>query len=218
MAMPATQKLKRSLTKMWGRTKDKALANAPDLSADEVLHDALSWIDEIEPDLPDFSKMAPNLVPVYMGAIHMFALHKSLSGFGVRLDEGARIIFTAFNEETNRTLLRWRGIYCWVLFSSPFRRLLHFYERQTDKSDEGLFHFSVLESGKNDLKMSILHCPLCPLFRMYDAAEFLPYVCKFDALFSRRMGLGLRRTTTIASGGSHCDFHFRKNGKTEVQY
>ena len=37
-----------------------------------------------------------------------------------------------------------------------------------------------------------------------------------DILYSKALGWGLKRTTTLAEGAERCDFRFKKGGETQV--
>jgi hypothetical protein len=59
-------------------------------------------------------------------------------------------------------------------------------------------------------------CALVKYFRANQAPELAPYVCLNDFLKSRTLGTGLRRSQTLAQGGSVCDFRY-KQGRPVTQ-
>ncbi len=59
-------------------------------------------------------------------------------------------------------------------------------------------------------------CATWTLFQEQGATELTPYLCACDYLYSRMLGWGLTRTTTLGEGGSVCDFRFKKGGPTRI--
>lgn len=70
--------------------------------------------------------------------------------------------------------------------------------------------------GSFDSGLDILECAICKLYKRYDAAEFLPYICLGDYPMFRKLGVGFYRTKTIGNGGDFCDFRFKKGVKTQT--
>lgn len=58
-------------------------------------------------------------------------------------------------------------------------------------------------------------CPILDLYRAEESEDLMPAVCAIDFAISERMGDGLVRRTTLASGGDRCDFRYtRANAPT----
>ena len=56
--------------------------------------------------------------------------------------------------------------------------------------------------------IDIHQCGICILFTKHGFAEYTKILCEIDYITSSIAGLTLRRTSTIANGGSVCDFRF----------
>ncbi len=65
-------------------------------------------------------------------------------------------------------------------------------------------------NGEYDLGFDYLECGICKLCRDEGCPELAKYLCKLDYLFADVMGMRLERTTTLAEGGSKCDFRFSR--------
>lgn len=65
-------------------------------------------------------------------------------------------------------------------------------------------------NGCFDLGYDYLECGICKMCQAEGCPELASYLCRLDFLFAEIMGLHLDRTTTLAEGGSHCDFRFRR--------
>ena len=67
-----------------------------------------------------------------------------------------------------------------------------------------------------DYGVDYRQCATWTLFQEQDAAELTPYLCACDYLYSRLLGWGLSRTTTLSEGGAVCDFRFKRGGPTRI--
>lgn len=59
-------------------------------------------------------------------------------------------------------------------------------------------------------------CATWTLYQEQGAQELTPYLCACDYLYSRMLGWGLTRTTTLGEGGKLCDFRFKRGGPTRI--
>ena len=67
-----------------------------------------------------------------------------------------------------------------------------------------------------DFGVDYIKCASCKFLERQGAFELARYSCPADILYSRALGWGLRRTTTLAEGAERCDFRFRKGAETQV--
>lgn len=58
--------------------------------------------------------------------------------------------------------------------------------------------------------VDIHQCGICILFTKHGYSEYSKILCEIDYITSAIAGLNLHRTTTIANGGTICDFRFYK--------
>lgn len=54
------------------------------------------------------------------------------------------------------------------------------------------------------------HCGICYLFEQLGIIEAVPAMCAYDYTMAEKSGTEFSRQYTIASGGPHCDCHYRK--------
>ena len=67
--------------------------------------------------------------------------------------------------------------------------------------------------GKNeerDMSYDYYECGVCKLCNDEGCPELAKYLCRLDFLLVETMGIGLKRTQTIAEGAEYCDFRFYK--------
>ena len=67
-----------------------------------------------------------------------------------------------------------------------------------------------------DFGVDYIECAAWTFLKSQGAPELAPYVCALDQLSSDAFGWGLVRTTTLAEGGSRCDFRFKREGLTRI--
>ncbi len=85
------------------------------------------------------------------------------------------------------------------------------------KTHPGEFEIELLEGDGEefDFGYNIKSCAICHVFSQHDAMELVPYMCAYDDVASDQGNLGLRRTGTIATGASHCDFRYKRGEDTQ---
>ena len=85
------------------------------------------------------------------------------------------------------------------------------------KTHPGEFEIEVLKGDGEefDWGYNIKSCAICHVFSQHDAMDLVPYMCAYDDVASDQGNMGLRRTGTIATGASHCDFRYKKGQPTQ---
>ena len=69
----------------------------------------------------------------------------------------------------------------------------------------------VLEkSGDYEFGLDYTECGVCKLCRQEGCPELAEYLCRLDFMLVEIMGIGLKRTMTLAEGAEKCDFRFLK--------
>jgi hypothetical protein len=61
-----------------------------------------------------------------------------------------------------------------------------------------------------DIGVDYTECGLVKYFTAHGVPELAPYPCRIDFPTADAEGTGLRRTTTLATGGRICDFRYKK--------
>ncbi len=70
----------------------------------------------------------------------------------------------------------------------------------------------VEKSDDFEFGLDYTECGVCKLCRDENCFEYAKYLCRLDYMLVEIMGLGLRRTMTLADGDDKCDFRFLKTG------
>ena len=105
----------------------------------------------------------------------------------------------------------------WLVFSGRMKRrwsqaLAESQRHAYPENWEGEF---IEGDGKTfDYGFNFTECAWLKLVHKEGGAEIAPYVCLCDYAKMRGVGIGFRRTQTLATGGKLCDFRFVKGGTT----
>ncbi|MHC4168138.1 MAG: L-2-amino-thiazoline-4-carboxylic acid hydrolase [Planctomycetota bacterium] len=147
------------------------------------------------------------------------ALYRVLQKRGVSTQECGRMVVLIAEERLKSVpgfVLRLLG---WCMHTPIGRRWIRkTYVESCDKPDSAYTVRAefVPGSGKEfDFGVDIYECGLCRYFHDQNADDIMPYVCLIDQVQARAMKVGVRRTETLASGGSKCDFRWKKGWQVE---
>jgi hypothetical protein len=69
-----------------------------------------------------------------------------------------------------------------------------------------------------DYGMDVTECGALKFLQKQGAEELCPYICDCDYVLFEAMGVGFRRTKTLAWGCDRCDFRFSKGGETSAPW
>jgi plasmid stabilization system protein ParE len=123
---------------------------------------------------------------------------------------------------TRTHFARLRGLTRWAasagMFSSLTRWLTRSLARRSRAAPVGgwVAEYVPPAEGQQDYGVTYTRCAIRELAVAHGAADFAPYICLSDVIGSDELGWGLRRTETLAQGGTRCDFRFRRGQPTDV--
>ena len=69
-----------------------------------------------------------------------------------------------------------------------------------------------------DFGVDNTECGNVKYLNTHDADELCPYICDLEYVVARNMGIGVKRTKTLAWGCDRCDFRFSKHGETAAPW
>lgn len=77
---------------------------------------------------------------------------------------------------------------------------------------EDVFEIVDATNAGFDWGYNVRSCALCQSAAKHEAMEVVPYLCAVDDVMSDKNNQGLRRTGSLATGATHCDFRFTRGG------
>ena len=208
-------KLEKQFLKIWRRSAIPVLQKENVADCALLLEQAQAYLPNIAADLPDLSATPISLRPALVGSLNMIVLYKVLSKHGVPIEEAGRICTAIVEKEVDRTPVFVNRLMSWFMFTKfAFNQAKKEAARLKD-APANQFRMTI-EGAPGLLRMNITQCAICWLTQRHDVSEFTPYICEVDRMLSEKLGWGLKRTQTIASGANHCDFVFVKGADTDV--
>lgn len=185
--------------------------------ADAVIADARTEFTALIPALPEIEAKPPR-DQFHVATAWLLAFYRAVQRRGMPVEEAGCFLYDAtelFVATYPRFITRMIG---GNLFSRRYLRKLR--ERAARSQ---LRHFPgdyVVEyvpgDGTFDFGVDYRECASVKFLRAQGAPELAQHICPVDIIYSDTFGWGLRRTTTLAMGGDHCDFRFTKGGPTVI--
>ena len=210
---------RKTLNKIWDRTVCPVLSDSsPGLDLSKLRQDSENWIDEISTGLPAVEDIASTMRGALDGSVLYLALHKALTQQGLNTDQTGPLCLEMMRREFGAvSKLKAKTMGAAMFTKLAVRKSAREGAPKTDSPAQ--FKFDIVEDDQSPKgwAMNVTQCPICHLTKLHDAQDFTPVICAADRIMSDVYGWGLKRTQTIASGASHCDFRFRKGAETEVE-
>ncbi len=189
----------------------------PGSVTDRVAAAAREHMATILPLLDEPGTDAPYLTPITVLAAIDIAFYLGMRGEGQDIAEAGAVCEAA----TRRTMhapgpIRW--IITRVFFSRWNRSRLARAAAKTQRAPiQGWVYTYVDGDGESsDFGLNCTRCGAVELASRAGAPEFAPYLCLGDTLLGDFLGWGIRRSETLAHGGKHCDFSFKRGGLTQI--
>ncbi len=218
MASP-NPKILRQFARVWKTSACPVLAENGIEQLDDLERATRLAITGVMKDAPASRDTAAIFRPALEGSILMIALHKALRARGMATEESGKLCLTIMERHIAATpsILKWlqrRGLFTKLAISRTRRAAT-----QMESQPDNQFKFDVVTSddGSGNWGFNLTNCAICSLTRAQGVEDFTRYLCDADRIMSDQFGWGLKRTQTIAKGGSHCDFRFRKGEQTEME-
>jgi len=186
--------------------------------ADAVIRDARPQTESLIRQLPyiggDKNELTQNLVQS-AGAL---ALYRAMKAHGKTARETGQILYEGFDAQISATpkivatglsVLQAVGLDAQKAKQDVAESKKHAYP------GDWVQEFVEGDGKTFDWGIDYTECGIVKFFHAQGADEITPYLCQLDYPMSRVFGMGLVRTTTLAQGGSRCDFRYKRGRKTE---
>jgi hypothetical protein len=148
----------------------------------------------------------------------ILALFRAMQAYGKTPSETAEVLYEGMQIRLGqypRFLLRLIGRW---QFSSLFLKTLQHQAAETHKRqypDDFVAEVVIGDGKEFDWGIDFTECAIQKFYRVQNALEFLPYVCRLDYLTSAAFGIGLVRTKTLAKGNGRCNPRLKRGRETK---
>ncbi len=217
-ASPASRRRLRWFAWALGRCRGVLAERYGDERAKRVAQHAQDAYRTLLPTLPPISLARDPMAPLTLATTWVLALYQ-----GSRLESGTAedvgwVLVTCL-ERIYAAIPRWiRRLAGAAFMSTPSRWIITALGRRSQRKRlPCTFVWRVIDrdEGDADLGIDYLQCPVNMLLRDNGASELAPYLCNTDYATFAALGLGFRRTRTLAWACSHCDFRMWRAGGTD---
>lgn len=176
----------------------------------------------------EFRQLIPH-VPYIGGRRNMFSSHlitapQALAIYRVVLRHGGSL------EDTGELMHHMTRVECgrvppalrpWMMRIAYHPSRLKRAARRSQKRqypDDFVFRFVEGDGKTFDYGMDMIECAYLKYLQAQGAQELCPYGCDCDNVTAEMMGIGLRRTKTLAWGCDKCDMRFTTRGTTAAPW
>lgn len=211
-------RLVRGFNKTLRRLKPLLLSRYGEESAQQLIRVAKEEYEALIPQIPYIGDKSPFLI-FLLPTVKCLALYRAVQRQGGTVEEAGRLIYDMSEIELKAIPTVARRVMGFLWFSSWFKNRAR--RRATSSQAReypGNFVMQYVEGDGNtfDYGVNYVECANVKFLKAQGAEELAPYICATDKLSSEMLGWGLHRTTTLAEGGSQCDFRFKKGGNTSI--
>ncbi len=145
------------------------------------------------------------------------ALSRTLENRGYELREVGRIGYEAMESYVESMSSLFKFLYRFYIYSRLMKGRMCKAARKSQEREypsDWVFEFVEGVDGDFEWGADFTECAICKFFKEQDAEIFLPYLCLGDYAMFYSFGVGMKRTKTLGTGQSHCDFRYVKGYKT----
>lgn len=174
-------------------------------------------LDRVLATLPYVGGDSGRMTPFFEQAAGFFALGRVLRSLGVPMEATASLMRQAFLSRLMSLSRSQRLELGRQWLSEENQTYLRAVALASDeKENPGDFVYEFVEAGKVasgeafEFGINYTECGFCKLCKANGDEELLPVMCAMDREIYAVRGVELFRSTTLASGGGHCDFRFRQ--------
>ena len=151
------------------------------------------------------------------GAAQALAMYRVIVRHGGSLEDTGELIHRMYRAQVERVprLIRHRIVK--PLFARQMEKAAR--RSQLRRYPEDFVAEIVDPDGQDfDFGLDAIECGDLKFLRAQGAEELCPYICELDYILMQSLGVGFRRTKTLAWGCDRCDFRVSLQGDTTAQW
>jgi hypothetical protein len=188
-----------------------------DARAQRIAHRAQDAHRALVPTLPPISLARDPMAPLTLATSWALALYQGSLPEGGTSEDVGWVLVTCL-ERVYAAIPVWlRRLAGLAFMSAPSRWIITVLGRRSQRRRLNytfVWRVPAAEAHDADLAIDYQECPINGLLREEGAGELVPYFCQTDYATFGALGIGFRRTGTLAWDCSHCDFRMWRKGET----
>jgi hypothetical protein len=172
------------------------------------------------PAIPDIGRWNTNNAAL-TGAARFLAGYRVILRHGGTVEDAGELIHRMTRAEFERIPLPARSAANWLRFNGLRLRLLARGARRSQARrypGDWVFEFVPGDGEDFDFGVDYTACGVVEFLDAQGAGELTPYGCDIDYVMAEAIGIGLRRTKTLAWGCDRCDFRMTKDATTSAPW
>lgn len=185
-------------------------------TATAIHQETLEEYERLIPQIPYVGGRKNPLTDNLIQCVWALALYRVLQRRVWTLEAVGELIHRSVEANLNRIpvfLRRWMGK---LAFTGWYRRRQQKSARRSQNREypgDWIHEFIEGDGEPFDFGVDFVECGIVKFFHAQGADELTPYLCNLDYVMFGAMGVGLRRTMTLAWGCEKCDFRYVKDGE-----
>jgi hypothetical protein len=186
--------------------------------ADAVIRDARPQLDSLLAQLPYIGGNANELTTNLTQSAGALALYRSMKARGKTAREVGLVLYEGYDaylSTTSKVVTTGLGVLQALGLDAQKARQDVAESKKHAYPGDWVQEFVEGDGKTFDWGIDYTECGIVKFFHAQGADELAPYLCQLDYPMSRVFGMGLVRTTTLAQGGTRCDFRYKRGRKTE---
>ncbi len=214
-----TKKLLKDFDKLVEKVRGPIIARYGDARTSQMVAWAREEYRKLLPSLPYVGGEQP-FTQFVIASGWFLAFHKVMTAQGASVRESGELAFQLSQTYLERVPGFARKMLGYMTFTPRYLSSLRqrAIRSQTQPYARGyVYHFIEGDGVNFDYGVDYRQCATWTLFQEQGAAKLTPYLCACDYFYSRLLGWGLSRTTTLGEGGAVCDFRFKRGGPTRIR-
>ncbi len=192
----------------------KALENKMDSSQiSQIIEESRDEYERIIHELPYIGGKKNPFQFNLIGSAWMLALYRTLESQGYGTRKIGEMGYDVMEQYVNSISPLYKSFFRRFVYSRFMKRKMKNDARKSqlrEFPDDWVFEFVEGIRGEFNWGADVTECGICKFFKAQNAEKFLPYLCIADFAQFNQMGIGMKRTKTIGTGQSHCDFRYVK--------
>jgi len=182
-----------------------------------LIPELLLELEGIIPKLPDVGGKKNLFIKEIVLSGYALSFYQVMNRHKIPLHEIGSTLYGAFEFYLNtlpKLLRRLMGMWNFSSFNQRKREKGAEKYNQKAYPNDYVYDYVKGNGEEFDFGIDIRECAILNFYRSLGIEKFTPYLCITDYCMCKSFYIGFSRTSTLAFGGTKCDFRFKKGGET----
>ena len=182
--------------------------------AHQIAAETRQEFEQLLPQIPYIGGKKNRLTMNLVLSAAALALYRVMKAHGKPVKETGKILYNATEAEATTTSRPKNWLIrrlMWSRFMKNKLKKLCLESQQRVYPENWVAYYVEGDNDTFDFGIDYTECAICKFLHKQDADELTPYLCLLDFPMSKANGTGLVRTTTLAEGGTRCDFRLKRD-------